>query len=135
MGDYGVGPNHVLPTGGTGRYTGGLRIATARSGGSVRHCPEPAARSRQPRVRDATASPRSSGVPTRIPATAGLSVFTFLAMRTWMHLEPSDVRGMKTVVDDAATIARMEGLEGHARAALLRSAARQQRQQTANARL
>eukprot|EP00593_Proboscia_inermis_P015890 CAMPEP_0171310120 /NCGR_PEP_ID=MMETSP0816-20121228/20348_1 /TAXON_ID=420281 /ORGANISM="Proboscia inermis, Strain CCAP1064/1" /LENGTH=433 /DNA_ID=CAMNT_0011794103 /DNA_START=152 /DNA_END=1453 /DNA_ORIENTATION=+ len=26
MGDYGAGPNHTLPTGGTGRYTGGLSV-------------------------------------------------------------------------------------------------------------
>ncbi len=26
FGDYGVGPNHVLPTGGTARYTGGLSV-------------------------------------------------------------------------------------------------------------
>ena len=38
MGDYGAGPNHVLPTSGTARYTGGL------------------------------------------------SVFTFLRVRTWMHM-------------------------------------------------
>jgi histidinol dehydrogenase len=26
LGDYGAGPNHVLPTGGTARYTGGLSV-------------------------------------------------------------------------------------------------------------
>jgi phosphoribosyl-ATP pyrophosphohydrolase/phosphoribosyl-AMP cyclohydrolase/histidinol dehydrogenase len=26
FGDYGVGPNHVLPTGGTARYSGGLSV-------------------------------------------------------------------------------------------------------------
>lgn len=26
LGDYGIGPNHVLPTGGTARYTGGLSV-------------------------------------------------------------------------------------------------------------
>jgi len=26
FGDYGIGPNHVLPTGGTSRYTGGLSV-------------------------------------------------------------------------------------------------------------
>ena len=26
LGDYGAGPNHTLPTGGTGRYTGGLCV-------------------------------------------------------------------------------------------------------------
>jgi phosphoribosyl-ATP pyrophosphohydrolase/phosphoribosyl-AMP cyclohydrolase/histidinol dehydrogenase len=26
LGDYGAGPNHTLPTGGTARYTGGLSV-------------------------------------------------------------------------------------------------------------
>jgi phosphoribosyl-ATP pyrophosphohydrolase/phosphoribosyl-AMP cyclohydrolase/histidinol dehydrogenase len=75
MGDYGAGPNHVLPTGGTGRYTGGL------------------------------------------------SVFTFLAIRTWMELDATterNAKGLAEVVEDAVTVARVEGLEGHARAAELR---------------
>merc|ERR1719163_1826827 len=55
MGDYGAGPNHVLPTGGTGRYTGGL------------------------------------------------SVFTFLAIRTWMQLDNDD-EGISEVVKDAVKI-------------------------------
>ena len=80
MGDYGAGPNHVLPTGGTGRYTGGL------------------------------------------------SVFTFLAIRTWMELDgigdSSENKGLAEVVEDAVTVARVEGLEGHARAAELRLGAR-----------
>ena len=64
FGDYGVGPNHVLPTGGTARFTGGL------------------------------------------------SVFTFLRVRTWLAADPTDeLRG------DTAWLARREGLEGHARAA------------------
>ena len=71
MGDYGAGPNHVLPTGGTGRYTGGL------------------------------------------------SVFTFLAIRTFMELDASNPE-LKMVARDAVTVARVEGLEGHARAAELR---------------
>ena len=72
MGDYGAGPNHVLPTSGTARYTGGL------------------------------------------------SVFTFLRVRTWMHM-PRGGEGSsgeyKRMVEDAATLARLEGLEAHARAA------------------
>jgi phosphoribosyl-ATP pyrophosphohydrolase/phosphoribosyl-AMP cyclohydrolase/histidinol dehydrogenase len=68
FGDYGVGPNHVLPTGGTARFSGGL------------------------------------------------SVFTFLRVRTWLQIEPS-----RSVVADAARLARLEGLEGHARAAEARS--------------
>ena len=67
LGDYGAGPNHTLPTGGTGRYTGGL------------------------------------------------SVFNFLRIRTWMRVdEPTQSQGM---VEDSIVFARLEGLEGHARAA------------------
>jgi len=64
LGDYGAGPNHVLPTGGTARHTGGL------------------------------------------------SVFTFLLVRTWLALD--DARALAA---DAAALARLEGLEAHARAA------------------
>jgi len=67
FGDYGAGPNHVLPTSGTARYTGGL------------------------------------------------SVFTFLRIRTWMDID--DVKKSQELVEDAAKLARLEGLEGHARAA------------------
>lgn len=67
LGDYGAGPNHVLPT--------------------------------------------SRGARSR----AGLSVFTFLRIRTWMELdEPAQV------ARDAAALARLEGLEAHARAAEMR---------------
>jgi phosphoribosyl-ATP pyrophosphohydrolase/phosphoribosyl-AMP cyclohydrolase/histidinol dehydrogenase len=65
FGDYGLGPNHVLPTGGTARQSGGL------------------------------------------------SVFTFLRIRTFLDL-PSVPRSL---VEDTAALARLEGLEGHARAA------------------
>jgi histidinol dehydrogenase len=61
------GPNHVLPTGGTARYTGGL------------------------------------------------SVFTYLRVRTWMRMD--DLASGQQVVRDALHLARLEGLEGHARAA------------------
>lgn len=71
LGDYGAGPNHTLPTGGTGRYTGGL------------------------------------------------SVFNFLRIRTWMRVD--DRTKSQPMVDDAVRIARLEGLEGHARAAECRS--------------
>lgn len=67
FGDYGAGPNHVLPTGGTARFTGGL------------------------------------------------SVFTFLRIRTWLKLEAGE--SAESLINDAARLARMEGLEGHARAA------------------
>ena len=63
--DYGVGPNHVLPTGRRARYVGGL------------------------------------------------SVFTFLRVRTWLRMNelPS------SLIADVAELARYEGLEAHARAA------------------
>ncbi|VEU45214.1 unnamed protein product [Pseudo-nitzschia multistriata] len=67
LGDYGAGPNHTLPTGGTGRYTGGL------------------------------------------------SVFNFLRIRTWMRVD--DKEASQGMVDDSIVMARLEGLEGHARAA------------------
>jgi phosphoribosyl-ATP pyrophosphohydrolase/phosphoribosyl-AMP cyclohydrolase/histidinol dehydrogenase len=71
FGDYGVGPNHTLPTGGAARYTGGL------------------------------------------------SVLHFLRIRTWLHLdEPGEVAALAS---DAAALARLEGLEAHARAAELRT--------------
>lgn len=71
LGDYGAGPNHTLPTGGTGRYTGGL------------------------------------------------SVFNFLRIRTWMRID--DQKASQNMVDDSIVMARLEGLEGHARAAEARS--------------
>lgn len=78
FGDYGVGPNHVLPTGGTGRYTGGL------------------------------------------------SVFTFLRIRTWLRSDAPAAAGpeqaaFEGLVADTAALARLEGLRGHERAALRRS--------------
>jgi histidinol dehydrogenase len=69
LGDYGAGPNHTLPTGGTGRYTGGL------------------------------------------------SVFNFLRIRTWMRIDTPSTTESQTMIDDAVIMARLEGLEGHARAA------------------
>jgi histidinol dehydrogenase len=67
FGDYGVGPNHTLPTGGVARFKGGL------------------------------------------------SVFDFLRIRTWLELTPGDET--QAVARDAAALARLEGLEAHARAA------------------
>lgn len=67
LADYGAGPNHVLPTGGTARLYGGL------------------------------------------------SVLDFLRVRTWLQIDdPDDARELSR---DAAQIARLEGLEAHARAA------------------
>ena len=72
LGDYGAGPNHVLPTGGSARFR------------------------------------------------AGLSVFTFLRARTWLRIDdPSLARAL---TDDAAALARLEGLIGHERAANQRAA-------------
>jgi histidinol dehydrogenase len=73
LGDYGAGPNHVLPTGGTSRYAGGL------------------------------------------------SVFTFLRMRTWLRMD--DLNAGRELLADAASLGRLEGLEGHARAAERRAQA------------
>jgi histidinol dehydrogenase len=65
--DYGVGPNHVLPTGGGARFQ------------------------------------------------SGLSVMTFLKSPTWSRLDdPSEL------VEDTVLLARLEGLEAHARAAQIR---------------
>jgi phosphoribosyl-ATP pyrophosphohydrolase/phosphoribosyl-AMP cyclohydrolase/histidinol dehydrogenase len=69
LGDYGAGPNHVLPTG-----------ASAR-------------------------------------ARAGLSVFDFLRPTTWLELHAG-----AGAAGDAARLARLEGLEAHARAAERRAA-------------
>ena len=69
FGDYGAGPNHVLPTSGTARYTGGL------------------------------------------------SVFTFLRIRTYLHIGDKPSEAQEQLARDAAQLARLEGLEGHARAA------------------
>ena len=44
-----------------------------------------------------------------------MSVFTFLRIRTWMNIE--DKAAAQNVVRDCIHLARMEGLEGHARAA------------------
>jgi len=67
FGDYGVGPNHTLPTGGVARFNGGL------------------------------------------------SVLDFLRIRTWLKLESGDEAD--AMATDAAALARLEGLEAHARAA------------------
>jgi phosphoribosyl-ATP pyrophosphohydrolase/phosphoribosyl-AMP cyclohydrolase/histidinol dehydrogenase len=47
---------------------------------------------------------------------AGLSVFTFLKAATWLSLDDPGA-----LIDDTARLARLEGLEAHARAALARS--------------
>jgi phosphoribosyl-ATP pyrophosphohydrolase/phosphoribosyl-AMP cyclohydrolase/histidinol dehydrogenase len=70
LGDYGAGPNHVLPTGGSARFS------------------------------------------------AGLSVYTFLKARTWLRID--DPAQARELAGDAVSLARLEGLEAHARAALRR---------------
>ena len=77
LGDYGAGPNHVLPTGRASRFSGGL------------------------------------------------SVFTFLRVRTWLRVDAE--HDSAPLYDDTAWLARIEGLEAHARAAELRLASRQAR--------
>lgn len=67
LGDYGAGPNHVLPTGRATRFAGGL------------------------------------------------SVLTFLRVRTWLAIDDPD--GARELVEDAAWLGRLEGLEAHARSA------------------
>lgn len=67
LGDYGAGPNHVLPTSCTAKYTGGL------------------------------------------------SVHTFQRKNTWMRID--DQEKAQQQISDSVVLARLEGLEGHARAA------------------
>ncbi len=68
FGDYGVGPNHTLPTAGSARFS------------------------------------------------AGLNVFTFVRVRTWLKLDAAP----QALVDDTARLAELEGLVGHQRSALKR---------------
>ena len=70
LGDYGAGPNHVLPTGGAACLRGGLWVGD------------------------------------------------FLAVRTWLRID--DPAAARELVADAEQLARLEGLEGHARAAARR---------------
>lgn len=67
FGDYGAGPNHVLPTGRSAR------------------------------------------------TTAGLSVFTFLRVQTWLALNDVSFE-LDKLAAESAWFARLEGLEAHARA-------------------
>jgi phosphoribosyl-ATP pyrophosphohydrolase/phosphoribosyl-AMP cyclohydrolase/histidinol dehydrogenase len=48
--------------------------------------------------------------------SAGLSVFTFLKPTTWLSVDRPDA-----LAEDTARLARLEGLEAHARAALARA--------------
>mmetsp|Transcript_8543 Transcript_8543/g.13084 ORF Transcript_8543/g.13084 Transcript_8543/m.13084 type:complete len:503 (-) Transcript_8543:178-1686(-) len=69
LGDYGAGPNHVLPTCGTAKYTGGL------------------------------------------------SVLSFLRVRTYLRIDRGEDEEYQQMVKDSVALARMEGLEAHARSA------------------
>lgn len=69
LGDYGAGPNHVLPTGGAARFV------------------------------------------------AGLSVLSFVRVRTYIRVADSGTAGAAGLYADAVQLARLEGLEGHARSA------------------
>ena len=75
FGDYGVGPNHTLPTGGASKFA------------------------------------------------AGLSVLHFLRARTWLEVDDP-----RSLIEDTAAFARIEGLEAHARAAEARRASRRDRE-------
>jgi phosphoribosyl-ATP pyrophosphohydrolase/phosphoribosyl-AMP cyclohydrolase/histidinol dehydrogenase len=48
----------------------------------------------------------------------GLSVFDFLRVRTWLEID--DPEGARQTVEDSIRLARLEGLEGHARAGEMR---------------
>ena len=65
FGDYGVGPNHTLPTAGTARFS------------------------------------------------AGLNVFTFVRIRTWLKLDDAP----QSLINDTARLAELEGLIAHQRSA------------------
>ncbi|MFP6684646.1 MAG: histidinol dehydrogenase [Polyangiaceae bacterium] len=75
LGDYGAGPNHVLPTARTSRFSGGL------------------------------------------------SVLSYLRVRTWIAID--DSVAAEALNRDASRLARLEGLEAHARAAECRLSQRQ----------
>ncbi len=68
FGDYGIGPNHTLPTAGTSRWS------------------------------------------------AGLNVFSFIRVRTWIKLAAAP----QELIEDTARLAELEGLIGHQRSALRR---------------
>jgi phosphoribosyl-ATP pyrophosphohydrolase/phosphoribosyl-AMP cyclohydrolase/histidinol dehydrogenase len=71
FGDYGAGPNHTLPTGGTARFA------------------------------------------------SCLSVADFLRQQTWLRCD--NTQSTSPLIGDAIDLARLEGLEAHARSAELRS--------------
>ena len=52
--------------------------------------------------------------------SAGLSVLSFLRARTWLEMDSPSTGASGSLAGDAEAFARIEGLEGHARAAELR---------------
>ncbi len=107
FGDYGIGPNHVLPTSTTARYTGGLSVFTflrirtfLRSGVPGEDLTE-AQRAEMEALIDDTA------------ALARYAVFMSVCLRRLL-------RRIKTPACMYRVRGRLEGLEGHARAAEFR---------------
>jgi histidinol dehydrogenase len=121
FGDYGVGPNHVLPTSGTARYTGGLSVFTflVRSGGAQWSAAQRLG------VRECVGA-GCVGVTTLSPITAPpqqalTPILRFLQrIRTWLRSDGADAAGLAAAIDDSAALARLEGLYGHEAAALAR---------------
>mgnify|MGYP002777208058 CR=1 FL=1 len=58
----------------------------------------------------------------RSRSSGGLSVFDFVRIRTWLRLDELD--GLAPLAADSATLARLEGLEAHARSAEARAGGR-----------
>lgn len=58
----------------------------------------------------------------RSRSSGGLSVFDFVRIRTWLRLD--DEAGLTRLAADSAALARLEGLEAHARSAEARSGRR-----------
>ncbi|MFW5653578.1 MAG: histidinol dehydrogenase [Planctomycetota bacterium] len=111
FGDYGAGPNHTLPTGGAARYASGL---------SIFHF-----------LRMRTWLKISSEIGGDGAATGVLPTRVVQASDRHddpRHQQPAQVESetrsagsrMKNLISDVAAFARLEGLEGHARAAELR---------------
>lgn len=61
----------------------------------------------------------------RARSSGGLSVFDFVRIRTWLRLD--DEGGMARLAADSAALARLEGLEAHARSAEARIGGRPRR--------
>ena len=124
FGDYGAGPNHVLPTSGTARFTGGLSVFTFLVGGCavviVGACPP--------------LSMHTCGAGALVGfvciSTRPDSLWRILTrtqrVRTWLRSDgaSTDVAGKRALIDDTVALAELEGLAGHAAAARARKTAR-----------